>query len=234
MMVRFGTGSIVQATYLSGSQITLLTPAAPVLSPTVVAVECSTNGQDFTSFDYQFVFNANVSILSLDPAQGPLSGGTVVSVYGTGFIDSSMLACSVGSVSSDVVAYKNSTLLTCETPQFNDTGPFPLEISTNNKDFSSSGINFTYYDDPTVSSVSPTLGPMQGGTVVDVVGSSFLDIPTMQCRFNRTVVDATFVSSTLVRCTTPTLNSSGTFLVSTTTNGRHWTSNSVEFFHHGG
>ena len=33
--------------------------------------------------------------------------------------------------------------------------------------------NFTYYEDPTLDSVSPWLGPLRGGTHVKLTGSAF-------------------------------------------------------------
>lgn len=55
----------------------------------------------------------------------------------------------------------------------------------------------------TLLSSFPLQGPADGGTTVNVTGSQLVSTPTLNCRFGGLAVPATFISSTMVKCTTP-------------------------------
>jgi hypothetical protein len=59
-------------------------------------------------------------------------------------------------------------------------------VSLNGVDFVDTGSTFTYYEAPTLYSMSPLLGPETGGTKIEIAGSKFSNIsdPTnFNCRF---------------------------------------------------
>eukprot|EP00027_Filamoeba_sp_ATCC50430_P017668 CAMPEP_0168569920 /NCGR_PEP_ID=MMETSP0413-20121227/16440_1 /TAXON_ID=136452 /ORGANISM="Filamoeba nolandi, Strain NC-AS-23-1" /LENGTH=482 /DNA_ID=CAMNT_0008602499 /DNA_START=674 /DNA_END=2122 /DNA_ORIENTATION=- len=62
---------------------------------------------------------------------------------------------------------------------------------------------FFYYDNPTVSSFSPTQGI--AGTEITVHGTNFTNYTTLSCMFGTTISDAFFVSETSVICVVPVL-----------------------------
>ena len=50
-----------------------------------VAVAVSNNGADFTTGPVQFHYEAPMTLLSLAPVHGPTSGGTLLTLTGSGF-----------------------------------------------------------------------------------------------------------------------------------------------------
>ena len=50
---------------------------------------------------------------------------------------------------------------------------YNISISLNGKEMVSTELNFTYYIDPTIDSISPNLGPLTGGTVSKISGKGF-------------------------------------------------------------
>lgn len=58
-----------------------------------------------------------------------------------------------------------------------------VELSSNGQDFSKSGIIYRYTSVPRVFSVSPTHGPLGGGTEVVLHGTNFVNSSALHCRF---------------------------------------------------
>eukprot|EP00949_MAST-11_sp_MAST-11-sp1_P005202 g5202.t1 len=82
----------------------------------------------------------------------------------------------------------------------------PMEISINAQDFTDSGIRFLYQADARVLSLNPTPaeGFDTGTTPLFVQGEYFVNSTHLKCRIGDLTVKATFVTSRLVFCSTPT------------------------------
>ena len=79
-------GAVPAATFsvVSDTQITAVTPSAP--TGTVDVTVTGPGGTSPTGVQDQFTYSsAGVSVTSINPANGPAAGGTVVTVTGTGF-----------------------------------------------------------------------------------------------------------------------------------------------------
>jgi hypothetical protein len=83
------------------------------------------------------------TVSGLGPALGPTAGGTTVTLTGTGFASGAYVRFGVLG-SRAAAAVTTSTLLSCVTPT-SMVGPSSAEVSNNNADFSSSGIEFEFY-----------------------------------------------------------------------------------------
>ena len=84
----------------------------------------------------RFVYYQPASILEMQPCTGPVIGGTVVTVYGRGFIESEPGQCRFGhtSVHASVIS---STSAECVSPA-GSVGNATVEYSNNGADFDSS------------------------------------------------------------------------------------------------
>ena len=82
----------------------------------------------------------------------------------------------------------------------NETSPtvgrLLLQISPNAQQFSA-GVAYTYHDVPAVVGLSPSSGPLDGGTRVVVSGAALTLGVHYVCRFNETTVPAALGASTL-------------------------------------
>lgn len=73
--------------------------------------------------------------------------------------------------------FDSTVRITCQAPPGDDLGVLiPFEVSLNGIDFTSSGMQFSYYDVPTIYNVIPSMGPESGGTLIYLNGSKFTNI----------------------------------------------------------
>ena len=91
---KFGDMAGVPADYVARHIVKCVSPG--VFESQFVAVEVSSNDQDYTSDMVQFHYQNPASVLALSPNSGPSTGYTLVDVYGTNFVDSSSLFCAFG------------------------------------------------------------------------------------------------------------------------------------------
>ena len=79
-----------------------------------------------------------------------------------------------------------------------------VEVTFNGQQFShGGGASFVYLPRPHVCAVSPTSGPVGGDTRVSLHGTHFDEGLSYACRFGGAAVVATFVSGSLLVCTSP-------------------------------
>jgi len=128
--------------------------------------------------------------------RGPATGGTVVTITGTGFLGATGVKFGNGSSSHFTVNSNNS--ITAVTPA-GTSGAVNVTVD-NGLGQSSETASDTYtYLPPTITKVTPSRGPDTGGTVVTVEGSGFAVGPTESIFvFDRT-------AATSVECTSSTL-----------------------------
>lgn len=120
------------------------------------------------------------TVVSVSPTSGPTTGGTNISIAGTGF--KSGATVQVGGVAATNVVFQNSASITARTAA-NTAGSKTVQV-TNSDGQTGSKVNaFTYVAPipaPTVTAVSPNSGPTAGGTSVTVVGTGFLAGATLR------------------------------------------------------
>ncbi|MFN9944306.1 MAG: IPT/TIG domain-containing protein, partial [bacterium] len=102
-LCRFGSLT-VPATVVSDTELECISP--PIGGSVAVSVDFSVtwNGQEFASSGIAFQYLPDAFVLAVSPAFGPVSGGSLVTVFGGNFVDVPTLQCQFGSGSSPVVA----------------------------------------------------------------------------------------------------------------------------------
>ncbi len=134
---RFGSGEPVRARWLSDSALACTTPDSEASDGEgEVDVLVSTNGGgDWSSGAASFVFTPAPRVARVDPKLGPASrGGTLVTVRGSGFLNSAELACMFGDAQVPAYFVDERTLL-CRTPPL-APGAVPVRVTTNGLDWS--------------------------------------------------------------------------------------------------
>ncbi|MCD5309851.1 beta strand repeat-containing protein [Kineosporia babensis] len=117
---------------------------------------------------------ATPTVGSLSPTNGPSTGGTEVTVTGTGFTSGSVIYW--GAIPM-VTTYVDGTTLKFTTPP--GTGTNTVTVRTNGGT-ASNGATFTSNAIPVVLTINPLTGPVTGGTTVNVTGSNLTAISTIQ------------------------------------------------------
>jgi len=131
----------------------------------------------------QATFSVAPKITSIQPINGPSSGGTKVVIGGTGF--SSVSHATFGGVSAGTIAVDNDRQITATTPAHSE-GKVDVDVATSSGQKDSLPGAFTYQGStvapvpPAVASVTPAAGPAAGGTQVTIRGNGFGPIATVK------------------------------------------------------
>lgn len=143
------------------------------------------------------------AIARLEPG-GCSSGGYMdILVYGSNFRNSASLTCAFGSVHVKGT-FMSDRVIQCRAPQ-HAPDKVLLEISNDGATFSASGQAFTFDADPSILSVDPSHGPMDGSTTVTIIGNHFKNLAKITCRFGDVTTPGVYLTSNQMRCRVPTL-----------------------------
>jgi hypothetical protein len=157
-----GTGFTV----VDDSTITVATPAHVPGLIDVVVVDPAGNS---APLGYTYV-GAAAAIVTLDPAQGPETGGTPVTIEGSGFTNATGVTFD-GLAGTDFEVEDDGTI-TVTSPAH---APGPVAVVVQDPSGNSPAATFTYLAVPSaVVSLTPTEGPELGGTIVTITGTGFV------------------------------------------------------------
>lgn len=198
--VFFGTtpGTSVDAN-VAGTSLTVVTPAKSAgLSDITVS-----NGTSTANLLQSFRFIADPTITDFSPKNGPLQGGTVVTVTGTNFFgDSDELTVLFGTVAATAVTpAANGQSLTATVPALsgnNDT----VKITVTTKAGSVISTADFEYRQQTITTVNPQYGPVGGGNVVTITGTNLLGATEVKFGLNASP-NILSVSNTVITAIAP-------------------------------
>lgn len=169
--VGFGPTSSPNVTVLSSTEIDAVTPSGSD-GPVAVTVQ-NPDGQNVT-VNNAFTYVAAPTVAQVTPASGSTAGGTLITVTGTFFRPGATVKVGANDCLS-IQVQAGGTTITCNTPP-GTAGPVVVRVI--NTDGQSGQLNnsFTYLapiPPPVVSAVSPSFGPITGGTQVTIQGGNF-------------------------------------------------------------
>ena len=113
-----------------------------------------------------------ITVTSVSPNNGPLAGGTAVTITGTSF-PATVDSVHVGTGRLGSLVRVSATQLTGTTPAGSAAGAVTVTVFTTSAGNGSCTGCFTYNPAVTVSAVSPNSGPVAGGTAVTITGANF-------------------------------------------------------------
>mgnify|MGYP002828219790 CR=1 FL=1 len=112
----------------------------PPATAGAVSLSVSNNGVDFSSTSVAYTFDAVAKVAKLMPTGGHIAGGTVVAVSGTGFVNSTKLACRFGKTAASAIEFVSSTQIKCTAPEaVAGASSVGVEASNNGVDFTRDG-----------------------------------------------------------------------------------------------
>jgi hypothetical protein len=129
------------------------------------------------------------AVSSVSPASGSVSGGTPIRIIGTGFVAGATVEIGQGggvgptAIPASEVVVVSSTEITAKTGGGAKAGTFNLfVIDSGGTSVGNTGDDFTYNPatTPTVSSVSPASGTVNGGTEIKITGTGFVSGATVE------------------------------------------------------
>ncbi|TSB32067.1 IPT/TIG domain-containing protein [Streptomyces benahoarensis] len=150
-------GNSAVFTINSDSRITATAPTHAAGSATVTVTVTNASGSATTRYSYG-------SGLTLSPTQGPTGGGTIVDIYGTDLAGAN--AVLFGSTAARSFTQLSATHLRAVSP----VGGGGVHAVVAAGGSTSSPGYFYYLPAPFASRISPTAGPLAGGTAVTITG----------------------------------------------------------------
>jgi IPT/TIG domain len=191
--VNFGTTPATNLTVVNDTTITADSPAG---TGTVNVTVTTPLGTSAASSADQFTYGLAVSGLS--PAAGPLGGGTLVTITGSGFTGAT--AVDFGTTPAASFTVNSATTITAASPA-HTAGTVNVTVTTPTGTSPASPANVFAYG-VSVTRLSPTAGPVGGGTLVTITGSGFTGATAVD--FGTTpATNLTIVSSTLITVDSP-------------------------------
>ncbi|WP_022893965.1 IPT/TIG domain-containing protein, partial [Agromyces subbeticus] len=158
------------------------------------------------------------ALTSLAPDEGPVAGGTLVTITGTDLSDASAVTIDGASVPFTQVS---STEITFVTPP-HAAGAVDVVVTTPGGP--SNALPFTYLEVPALTSLAPDEGPTAGGTLVTITGTDLAG--ATEVTIDGASVPFTQVSATEVTFVTPPHAAGAVDVVVTTPGGE---SNALPF-----
>ena len=188
------------ASFVNSTHIRCTVPSLPT---GVVSLSVTSNGVDYSDEPLQFEIEADVFVNSISPSSGAVPGRTEILVHGTGFENRTSLNCWFGDMLSPSATFLNATAVSCISPPALSRQLSRVTVSNDGVNRAMSRAYYEYLDLASIASLSPSAGPISGGTVVLVYGYSFADSTSLRCFFGETFVKALWISSELIECVTP-------------------------------
>jgi fibronectin type 3 domain-containing protein len=192
-------GGIVASaiTVASSTSITATTAAHTGGAVNVVVTNPDTqSGALNNGFTY---VNPAPTLTSIAPSSGLSTGGLTVTITGTGFL--AQAGVTLGGATATGVNVGSSTSITATTPA-HVAGTVNVVVTNTDAQSATLANAFTYSNPaPTVTSISPATGSINGGTPVTITGSGFISPATVNLG-GAAATGVTVVSSTSITATT--------------------------------
>lgn len=187
----------------------------------------------------------SVVVQSVSPVSGPVTGGTLLTVFGQNFVDTNEITISFGNNTAGVVAatFVSSVQLVALTPPLLPAQPVPVEVALNGQQYTDDAVQFSYFDVGSgviLLSVLPSSGPITGMTEANITGTNFVDTGEIVVRFRSgsdvALVPGVFLSSSRISCVTPSFDqfgSSANVMIDVSLNGQSFNSTALPFIYYG-
>eukprot|EP00961_Rhodomonas_salina_P092629 1246579-Rhodomonas_salina.1 len=231
MKCRYGLKMYSPAVWSTSSKITCI---APTHSPGNSTVELSFDGDTFTTGGQKVTFRAEGEVLRVVPSAGP-AGGVNPLVYVSGFDSIDTLSCVFGTKRSSCVSVSDG-VYEVFVPRNVGEHRVKLSIGVSEGQEVLSDVEFEYQLLPTVERLIPTSGPVDGGTMISVLGFDFIADSGLSCTFSHklgkgvVLSPGIWVSSSYLLCVTPNIDIIGSVTVEVSNNAGHDASDSGNLF----
>ena len=177
---------------------TEITVASPPGNPGTVDVTVINSAGSSAQSPPEAVFDylAPPTVTRISPAQGAATGGTIVTITGTGFFGS--VSAQFGTTPAPAVTVNSSTQITVTSPPGSGTAPVTVSNPAGTSTASTTD-QFGYL--PAVTGISPTNGPVTGATPVTITGAGFTGATSVH--FGTANAAMTVNSDTQITATSP-------------------------------
>jgi len=226
------------ATWHAGQEtLRCLTPPAAVASLTgraTVTISMAVQGHTLSSGDaVSFIYYLPPTFERLEPEGGPVAGGTDILLLGNHLAGGTgPILCRIAATVRPAHVELRRRVARCLSPPSVEPLIYEVELSLNGQQYhAASTARLTYYEAPTVLSVSPSSGTILGQTAVTIYGSGFLGADDTLFRWGELTTNATRLNATHLICHAPRA-SAGARDLEVTLNGQQYTADGRTFIHY--
>ena len=215
----------INVNFLSSTSITCETGAhaAGLVDITLTNID----GQAAPPLTNAFTYAPVPVVTGVTPDNGSPSGGTAITVTGSGFTPGPPASIVAIDGSTCTITSITSTSISCTTPSHASSAT-AVSLTVTNPDgqtLTAPYANaFTYNPAPTLTSVSPIAGALAGGTTITIDGTGFLTGATVSLGGSPCTAVAVN-SATQITCTTPALPAGLAAIVVSNPDGQMTTDN---------
>jgi hypothetical protein len=225
--VQFGSAAATNVAVNSDTNITATAPAGQAGAVDVTVI--GPGGTSATSSADQFTYIPPPvpTVTSVSPGSGPSTGGTPVTITGTGFTGATAVNFGPGNTANFSVT--NDTTIMATAPPNATLGPLDVTVTTpGGTSATSSADRYTYVapPPPAVTAVTPNAGPAY--TPVTITGTNFSGATAVSFGGNSAAFSVS--SPTQITATAPASSSTGAVDVTVTTPGGTSTTGSADQF----
>jgi len=167
--VDFGSTAASEVSCSTATSCTATSPGEAAGSVDVTVSD--PNGTSTASAAEVFTYVPVPTITRITPSSGPASGGTKVTIWGSNFVGT--VSVHFGGKLATSVRALSSSELTATAPSGSGTVYVTVSASGGSSK-TTAAAKYTFVPRPTVSKVTPVLGPTKGGTKVTIWGSNFV------------------------------------------------------------
>jgi hypothetical protein len=171
-VVQFGTQPALSFTVNdTGTQITAIAPAGAAAAVDVTVTTPA--GTSAKAAADKFTYMATPTITALSVTTGPTTGGTLVTIIGTNLKGATAVRFGV-SLADNFTVNAAGTHITVHAPQ---NSPGVADVVVTAPGGTSATVpadRFTYVQPPIITSITPSAGPVAGGTIVTITGTSLI------------------------------------------------------------
>jgi hypothetical protein len=161
--VAFGAANATVKSVAETSIVAIAPPGAGKVHVTVTTEGVTSATSEADEFAYAPV------VTRIEPKKGPETGGTEVTITGTGFVKEKSVV-KFGEAAASAVEVKSGSAIRAISPA--GTGKVPVTVTTEGG-VSNTTVPFTYVAAPTVTEIQPAEGPEAGSTPVTITGTNF-------------------------------------------------------------
>ncbi|XP_051962404.1 plexin-A1-like [Xyrauchen texanus] len=144
----------------------------------------------------------------IQPAQGPLSGGTRITIEGNHLNAGSSVSVSIGRHPCHFKK-RTSKEIVCVTPGGVNSGSTPVMVDIDSAELRNPEVNFNYTEDPSVLKIDPDWSIASGGTLLTISGTNLATIiePKIRAKYGsaESFHNCTVFNNSIMVCLAPSV-----------------------------
>lgn len=229
--VSFGSAGASSITFVSATQLEAVVPPGPAGNANVTVTN---PGGQSTSLANAFVYGSGPTVTSISPDSGSVTGGTTVTITGSGFESGAIVAFGVAPATSVTVV--SSTEIEAVTPA-ESAGTAGVTITNPDSGLGTLPEGFAFLatglgagSGPTIATVTPNSNISTGGATIIINGENFVPGATVQFG-NTPAASVTYLSPKQLQVVVPAGNPETTVNLTVTNPGGMSTSLRNGFFY---